>query len=56
MSKEIAKRLANLKDNLVGEPDKNSLYAQDLKASIKSCEQALQFANDKMQFYIIRGS
>lgn len=32
------KRLEILKENLEKEPDKNSLYAQDLKLSIKHLE------------------
>ena len=32
------KRLETLKENLKNEPDKNSLYAQDLKLSIEQLE------------------
>ncbi len=51
MTKEVAERLERLKANLAGEPDKTGLYAQDLKASIKSCEQALK--NDG--FMVLKG-
>jgi hypothetical protein len=41
-----AKRLANLKELLKNEPDKKSLYAQDLRLLIKSCEDALRHVSE----------
>lgn len=45
MSKELRERLERLKQNLAEAertPDENKLYIEDLKASIKSVEQALK--------------
>lgn len=42
MTKEVEERLKQLRANLNAEPNQKGLYAQDLKASIKSCEEALK--------------
>lgn len=43
MKNELQNRLVFLKKYLADEKDQNSLYAQDLKESIKSCEKRIAF-------------
>lgn len=49
----LEKRIADLKQLLDQEQDKNSLYAQDLKLTIKQCE--AQLPQQNKQGYVMVG-